>query len=309
MKKILCYIFIITAIGFGQNLSVVGTEHISLGKNGDFSFPQFSPDGSKILFTQSGLRGLWLYDLSDKSTIQLNDYIGAGYEPKFTADGKQVIFRTDEYIQKRRYSSLAIQAIGDKKIQYLTEKMRHLSPAILLSSDRLVYRVNEAVKSVSLNNNKSVQTNIANETFGYIDNRKIIIQNNGVRKELVPIENRDYVWFSLSPNKSEFVFTVVGGSTFISDINGNILTELGKANAPKWSPDGKWILYMVDEDDGHVITSSDVWAYNLEKETRFQLTKTNDIHEMYPAWSPKMDKVVCEVNSGNIVIIDIRIDG
>jgi len=311
MKRIrflIIVLLIFSATGFGQQINVLGTVAITAG-NGDFTAPQFSPDGSKILFTQSGFRGLWLYDLSDKSTMQLNDHTGAGYEPVFTKDGRQIIFRVDEYIKKRRYSALAIQAIGDEKTQYLTEKMRHLSPAILLNSNRLVYRVNEDVKSVRLNNDKSIKTHIADEIYGYIDNGKIIIQNYGIRKERIPIENRDYIWFSLSPNKSEFIFTVVGGSTFISDINGNILTELGKANAPQWSPDGKWILYMVDEDDGHVITASDIWVYNLERKTKVQLTKTNDIHEMYPAWSPKMDKIVCALNSGNIALIDIRIDG
>jgi len=311
MKRIRYFIsvlLIFSATGFGQQIKVLETVAITT-ENRDFTSPQFSPDGSKILFTQSGFRGLWLYDLSDKSIIQLNDHTGAGYEPVFTKDGRQVIFRVDEYIKKRRYSALAIQAIGDEKTQYLTEKMRHLSPAILLNSNRLVYRVNEDVKSVRLNNDKSIKTHIADEIYGYIDNGKIIIQNYGIRKERIPIENRDYIWFSLSPNKSEFIFTVVGGSTFISDINGNILTELGKANAPQWSPDGKWILYMVDEDDGHVITASDIWVYNLERKTKVQLTKTNDIHEMYPAWSPKMDKIVCALNSGNIALIDIRIDG
>jgi len=311
MKRIrflISVLLIFSATGFGQQINVLETVAITSGSR-DFTSPQFSPDGSKILFTQSGFRGLWLYDLSDKSIIQLNDHTGAGYEPVFTKDGRQVIFRVDEYIKKRRYSALAIQAIGDEKTQYLTEKMRHLSPAILLNSNRLVYRVNEDVKSVRLNNDKSIKTHIADEIYGYIDNGKIIIQNYGIRKERIPIENRDYIWFSLSPNKSEFIFTVVGGSTFISDINGNILTELGKANAPQWSPDGKWILYMVDEDDGHVITASDIWVYNLERKTKVQLTKTNDIHEMYPAWSPKMDKIVCALNSGNIALIDIRIDG
>ncbi len=309
-KKILFVVIFLLSVFYlqAQAIKVVDTDIIPTEESRYMS-PRFSPDGEKILFTQFGYKGLWLYDLEKKSIQQINDYPGAGYEPKFTADGKKIVFRADEYINKRRYSALAIQAIGDQKPQYLTEKMRHLSPALLLDSDRLVYRENDDVKGIRLDHEKSNESIITGEVYGYIDNGKIIIHKNGIRNELVPIQNEDYIWFSLSPDKSEFVFTVVGGSTFISDIDGNILTELGKANAPGWSPDGKWIVYMVDEDDGHVITASDIWVYNLESKTKMQLTKTSDLHEMYPVWSPKMDKIVCALDSGKIAIIEIRIEG
>jgi len=291
-----------------QEIKVLDTVIIPTEQN-NYTAPQFSPDGKKILFTQFGFKGLWLYDLEQKSLVQINDYTGAGYEPVFTADGKQIVFRTDEYINKRKYSSLAVQNLDDRKIEHLTDKVRHLSPAIMLNSDQLVYKVSDKVKSLRLSSDKSNQSNVSGDTYGYIDYGKIIIVNDGVQKELVPVENSDYIWFSLSPDKNEFIFTVVGGNTFIVDINGNLLADLGNANSPKWSPDGKWIVYMVDEDDGHVITASDIWTYNIENKTKTQLTKTSDIHEMYPDWSPQVDKIVCALTSGQIAVINIRIDG
>ncbi|MBL7067648.1 MAG: PD40 domain-containing protein, partial [Candidatus Marinimicrobia bacterium] len=103
------------------------------------------------------------------------------------------------------------------------------------------------------------------------------------------------------------LFTLAGAGTFITDLEGKIQAQLGIANAPKWSPDGKWIVYMVDEDDGHVITASDIWAVSADGKTRIQLTKTSEIHEMYPAWSPLMDKIVFDTNSGKIIIMNISV--
>ncbi|MFH2048203.1 MAG: hypothetical protein ABIJ12_02065 [bacterium] len=289
-----------------QEIKVLDTVIIPTEQN-NYTAPQFSPDGEKILFTQFGFKGLWLYDLSKKSLSQINDYTGAGYEPVFTADGKQLVFRIDEYVKMRKYSTLAIQTIGDKKIEYLTEKMRYLSPATLVNNIMLVFRENKAVKVINASNNEKIQSSVIHETYGYIEKQNIVLLINGERKELRPIDNGDYIWFSLSPDKTKMVFTVVGGSTYIADTEGNILTMLGRANAPKWSPDGKWILYMIDEDDGHVVISSDIWAARVDGKTRIQLTKTNDIHEMYPAWSPSRDKIVYETNSGQIVFMNISI--
>jgi len=293
-------------IAFGQRVDIVQSRQLPLGEI-SFQGPLFNPDGKQLLLTQYGFQGLWLYDLSKESLIQLNDLSGAGYEPKFTRDGKKIIFRTDEYINKRRYSSLVVQDVNNLETRYLTEKTHHLSPAIFVADDQLVYKTDKNIKSIQLNDERTTKSTITNEIYGYIDNGKIIIHKNGQQSQLEPVENSDYIWFSLSPDKTKFVFTVVGGNTFISDLEGNLIMDLGRANAPKWASDGEWIVYMVDDDDGHVIISSDIWVYHIESQTKEQLTKTDDIHEMYPVWSSGMDKIACVLTSGKIAILDVRV--
>ncbi len=309
MKRIrflISVLLIFSATGFGQQINVLKTVAITAG-NRDFTSPQFSPDGSKILFTQSGFRGLWLYDLSDKSITQLNDHIGAGYEPVFTKDGRRIIFRVDEYRGMKKYSSMAIQTIGVKKVDYIVKNVRFLSPATRLKNESIIYRKDKDIKAYNMNRKESIQSGGVDETFAYIEGQKIVVHKNGERKELAPLGDGNYIWFSLSPDKARMLFTLAGAGTFITDLEGKVQVKLGIANAPKWSPDGKWIAYMVDEDDGHTMIASDIWIASSDGKLRFRLTQTDDSIEMFPDWSPAMDKIVFDTFDGKIAYVNIEI--
>jgi len=309
MKKItiLAGLVFLSVLWLGaQEIKVLDTVIIPMEVN-NYTSPQFSPDGSKILFTQSGLRGLWLYDLSDKSTIQLNDHFGAGYEPVFTEDGRRIIFRVDEYIKMRKYSALAIQTIGDKKIEYLSEKMRFLSPALSLNGNRVAAVADKEVRAFTIDKKESARSVGLQEPVTYIEDQKIALVKDGKKSILAPFGDGNYIWPSLSPDKTKLLFTFIGVGTVVSDLNGNILAKLGAANAPKWSPDGNWVVYMLDEDDGHVITASDIWAVSADGKTRIQLTQTKVIKEMYPDWSPLMDKIAFDTAAGGIGYLTIEI--
>ncbi|MCD6441510.1 MAG: PD40 domain-containing protein [Candidatus Marinimicrobia bacterium] len=300
-------LLIFSITGFGQQINVLKTVTIPTG-NSDFMAPRFSPDGSKVLFTQSGFRGLWLYDLSDKSIMQLNDYQGAGYEAEFTPDGKQVIFKIDEYSGMKKYSSLAVQPFNDKNITYIVRKIRHLSNVRWVNNHTAVYREGNEIKAYNVARNESAKSNSITAPYAFIENNKLVVYRDGKRKTLQPLgEKGHYIWLSLSPDKSRLLFTVTGKGTFVTDLEGNVLADLGYANAPKWSPDGKWIVYMVDEDDGHTMTASDIWAVSSDEQKRFQLTKTADKIEMYPCWSPAMDKIAFDTFDGKIVYLEIEI--
>lgn len=307
MKKILCYIFIITAIGFGQNLSVVGTEHISLGKNGDFSFPQFSPDGSKILFTRSNFKGLWLYDLNDKSIVKLNDYWGAGYKPIFLKDGSKIIFRSYEYDKMKKYSSICIQDLSTKQEQWLEKNIRNLSVPMVINDDKIIYKKDENMNYYNFKSESKVNGDSTTGVAAYIENSKIVIYENEKKKILSLLGEGNYIWLSISPDKSKLLFTLAGRGTFITDLNGNALIELGYANAPMWSPDGNWVVYMVDEDDGYRITASDIYAVSSDGKEKVQITNTQNTIELHPSWSPSMDKIVFDTIEGNIMLIEVKI--
>ncbi|MDD5764797.1 MAG: hypothetical protein PHW79_00910 [Candidatus Marinimicrobia bacterium] len=308
-KRVLTLVLIGLLLGsaLGQQIDVLKTVVVADGQSQYFTSPQFSPDGTKILFSESGFKGLWLYDMNRKTTTQINDLPGAGYEPSFTKDSKQVIFRTDNYIKYKRYSSLAVQTIADKQIEYIAKDVRFMSPASVLEDQTIVYRKGDEVAAYNTSRKEALQAKAAQETYGFIEDEKIILVVDGVRNEIKPMGDNNYIWFSLSPDKTKMLFTVAGGGTFITDLAGNVQVRLGKANAPKWSPDGKWIVYMVDEDDGHTMTASDIWAAASDGALKVRLTETAADIEMYPAWSPAMDRIVFETFGGKIAYMNIEI--
>lgn len=311
MKKniliIALILWVIPSALFGQNIKVLNTVTVIDRQPQVFTAPQFSPDGKQILFSEAGYKGLWLYDIETKTCIQLNDYLGAGYAPFFSPSGERIYFWTDNYIKFKRYSSLVAQSVIDKKIHYIVKDERHLFPVSILNDETIIYRQNKELKTIDLVSKANVSAKTVKETVGYIEDQKIVIISAGNRKELKPFGTQNYIWFSLSPDKTKMLFTIAGGSTYICDLDGNVFVELRKAHAPKWSPDGNWIVYMDDKDDGHTFTSSDIWAARSDGTQKIQLTKTNDAIELYPAWSPKMDKIVYETFSGKIAYMNIQI--
>jgi len=310
MKKKIAILSILglwLGVAWSQHINVIKTTIVSDSKTQSFTAPQFSPDGTKLLFSEAGFKGLWIYDLKSGKTEQLNDYIGAGYEPTFSKDSKQVIFHVDNYVNYKRYSSLAIQTIGEQKTDFIEKDSRFLSPASVQEDKTIIYRKDRDIATYNTTLKSATQSKTPTETYGYIEDQKIVVVVKGVRRELTPLGDGNYIWFSLSPDKTKMLFTVAGGGTFVTDLAGNILVKLGKANAPKWSPDGNWILYMVDEDDGHTMTASDIWAVTSDGVSKIQLTKTAEDIEMYPNWAPAMDKIVYETFGGKIVFINIEI--
>jgi len=306
-RKMFFYLLIISSsISFSQTIEVLESKLLPLEDN-TFALPQFSPDGSKLLFTQNGCKGLWIYNLKSRSLDQINDNAGAGYEPVFSDDGSQVIYRIDEYVHFRKYSMLAVQSLNDKSVEYLTEKTRGLLPAMKLDNDRLLMVSGKQMKTLSIDKMQLSKSLSSAGKTTYIEDQKIVLVVDGEKSVLAPLGEGNYIWPSLSPDQSQLLFTKAGKGSYICDLKGNILTDLGQARAPKWSPDGNWIVYMLDKDDGHTITSSDIWAVYKDGKKQIQLTNSTDIAEMYPVWSPIMDKIAFDTADGKIGYLTITI--
>lgn len=73
---------------------------------------------------------------------------------------------------------------------------------------------------------------------------------------------------------------------WISNIDGTRMTQIGSGNNPKWSPDGKKILF-------HAITGDnyDIWMINPDGTELTQITTAID-DDMDASWSPDGTKIV-----------------
>ena len=67
---------------------------------------------------------------------------------------------------------------------------------------------------------------------------------------------------SYSSNGELIVFEVYGNKTTIIKNNETIIYDIQNGNAPKISPDGNRIVFMVLEDDGHQITSGNIYLWD-----------------------------------------------
>lgn len=292
-----------------QSILLKEIIHLTNPGDGEYYYPKFSNDGTKIFFTKDNYKGIYSYDLEKKSLKMLNDESGAGYEFDVNSSGNLVYYRSDRYINGRKYSTLKSLNTASGVIQKIVTDKRDLSTPRYIGNNKIVYSVKDKITVVAGNNTlkKSVITS-ADKPFVLIEKSGIALYTAGKKKLLSPMGRGNYIWPSVSPDNTKLLFTCAGKGTFVSDLNGNIISKIGYANYPQWSPDGKWISYMVDKDNGYSVISSDVYISSWDGKKTFKITDTPDIYEMYPEWSPEGNRIAVNTYDGKILILVLNIE-
>ena len=267
MTRFLAILVLAATTMVAQSLQVESIELILEDESKAFYYPKFSPDDAKLLLTSQNYKGLWLYDMGSNAVSQISDFNRVGYSGRFDESGDKVLFETTTRngLQKQVHN--------------------------------YEYNIAQSVQSARNSDEEVVKQ-------AYHKDGAILLNINSTEKLIEPLGKGNYIWVSLSPNGNELLFTYPGEGTFVSDLEGKILLELGRANSPKWSPDGNWIVYMVDEDDGHDIISSDIYATNRSGE-KVKLTETDNQREMFPMWSSDGSKIAYNTYDGKLYLIHI----
>jgi len=169
---------IFTVFGRAADLKVKNIIQLTKLDDGIYYYPRFSPDNGKIFFTRSNFIGLLFYDLKQKNIIELNDDPGAGYQPVFTSDGESVFYRTYNYVNRRKYSSIVEQNIAGGQKKMIINNKRNLTPPQLTASGNLLLLDNSAIEQISgLSGTKNVTTVDAadDHPLAFIENTDIAL--------------------------------------------------------------------------------------------------------------------------------------
>lgn len=295
---------IFTAPGFAQTWEVTRTEKITRSEDGLCFYPQFSAEGSKIVCTTAKYKGLYAIDLKTRQKETLTESTGAGYKPVFSLDGEKVYFRKDSYPNRKKQSSLIELDLKTKEEVILRTGQDKISQLNLFDDHVLVYKSQIGLKRIELNTEIAKSSVRAQQPVLYTEDRSMILDQNGTKKVLTPLGEGYYIWASVSADQQMILFTLAGRGSYISDFEGKILYELGNAHAPQWSPDGQWIVYMDDRDDGHAYTGSEIFITSLNGKKRFQVTE-NGLIAMYPAWSPDGRMITFHSYEGEIYLLQL----
>lgn len=93
--------------------------------------------------------------------------------------------------------------------------------------------------------------------------------------------NSLYIWVELSPNGKMILFTTSDQGTFVCNLKGEILYRLGKGvNATNWW-DNRYLVGMIDKDDGNDFVKSDLVLVDIKKGTRLPII-TDEVISVYP---------------------------
>ncbi len=277
MKKI-ATILILSAVVLFAQVRIIDTQVLEIENNA--IQPVFSADGNYILYGSND--GLYSYQLKEKKATRFAE---SGYDPVMDTEG-MIRYRFDNYNKGYRLTSFLVYDSKTKKTEFVLNNLR-LESSPKITNHGVFYIEKDAIKN---NFAKATQTS---KPVAFTLNNKVVLYSYGTSKILTPAGDHPHLWPSVSPSQDKLC--VVGGNDlYICDLNGNILSEIKNARAPQWSPDGKWIAFMRDEDDGNTFTASDIYLVNADGSNLIRLTDSMDRIEMYPQWSPNGKQIICD---------------
>ena len=233
---------------------------------------------------------------SKLSRIITND-ASSGGAFSLSADGNSISYRRSFSApsSRERTQEIILKDLRTGNASVVASGLDLSAPIFVAST--VVYSTSSSMQYLS-----KVQSTGILSVMG-IENTKIVLNRDGLKVVFDPIKKGHYIWPSLSPDNESIVAYEMASGTFVCNVDGSGLVNLGRCDAPSWSHDGKWIVYMDDRDDGEKVISSDLIAVSPNGKQKVQLTFTNDAMEMNPQCSPIENRIVCDTFDGKIHLL------
>ena len=293
----------VTAVKKSKSSNTKNSMVTTLDKG--FYKAKFLPVPDKILVTSQNDKGLAIYDFKEDVVQQLNSKDGAGVRPILTPDNKYVVYQTQEFKNRRRYSNIILQDVSEMTSYPVVTDKRNIK-LIGADNDNVYYLEDNKVIAYNIATKKKT-VNPTNVTLAFSDNDlNLVLYKNGKMHKLNPQGEGNYIWVSLSPDKSKILYNKAGKGTFVADLSGKTIANLGRLHAAKWNLNGKWIIGMDDYDDGNKYTKSDIIMVSADGKIRKNLTKNSDVIALYPDIAPNDDKVIYHNEEGRVYVMQLK---
>jgi len=261
--------------------------------------PVFNADGNLMVFTSEKFAGLKVYNFSDRSIITVSDEEGVGFDPVF-GENNRIFFKTTVYQSRLRHSGVKSFDLQTRNVREVLEPRRDLKQLQSFGDGVMVADGNRLLRASFQRNESAVPP------YVWSEGQNLNIHRNGRSERLNPIENANgYIWTSLSPNKQMILSHAIGKGTIVTDLNGNIIASFGELLAPVWYGDD-FVVGMYNQDDGHVITESQIIMKSINGSISRQLSPPNKF-AMQPAASASANRVVYSTETGEMYVLELKI--
>lgn len=187
-----------------------------------------SPDGKMVIFNAAGY--LYKKDLPNGVPGRLTNGLDFEFEPKFSPDGKFVVYTTwsDEFKGTIKRSDVKT----GKTIVLTDEKGYYYSPSYSNKGDKVVFRKGSGNEVLGLTYGKNTGIFVMSANGG----AKTLVLDNGIKPQFSSDDSR--IFFQGSEDRKKAFKSV--------DLNGNhIRTHYTSQYATQFSPspDGKWMAF------------------------------------------------------------------
>lgn len=302
MKKVLLSLVVfMSTTAFAQVFDVASVQKVDAPNIGGL-VAGISPKGDYILLTSDQYSGLMKYDLISGKSEVLSNAVAAGLNVQFSADGNEVMYREDKFVNKLRRSSVLHKNLKTGALTQVATNCRNLNGMSLQGGKAMAVVNGElaAVKSVAAGA-KTLASAKSLKPIASTCNGNLVMTVNGVSNIIAPSgKGYTYIWPSVSPDGKKVAYYIGGLGCFVCDINGKNAKSMGNLLAPQWY-DNSTLVGLNSTDDGHEITSGVIVAQSLNGAR--QVLTDNSLIAMYPYASSASKKIVfSEINGGTYVI-------
>jgi dipeptidyl aminopeptidase/acylaminoacyl peptidase len=293
--------------------------------------PQWSPDGAKLAFVSEG----WLCVVDVEGTGEIKKIAKIGRAGFAWSDTNQFAINeverdtSGEVVVHKTLSMNGEERLIRKEVNK-DPLLRNIHGLTELPDGTLGYyersaatgwkKVFHIIKQGKLKPKEALKQMIVTTTKGYAGDGPIILESvDGTIRKRVTKGDAAYRFPKFSPDGSKIIAGNTRSDAVIFDLNGNELARLGtgicegwtpdkgRGGGYQWSPDSKKIAYHLTVESEFYIEASEIYLINADGTGRTQLTKTPDIVEMYPAWSPGGRAITCkDLKTGKIFVIKVK---
>ena len=260
-----------------------------------------SPDKSTIALTNSNYTSLDIIGIKGSVNIDIPDI--NSFHCRWSPDSKNLLLMRSNYEQKRRNDGLiVINNMGsiDHTVIELTNKK--IYPIGWTGNNTIHYLLDEELITRNIKGFKNewdmpLIYSIKNRLYKKTDDSDAILM----------YEANDIILnLSYSYNAELIAFEVYGDKTIIIQNNETIFYDIKDGNAPKISPNGKMVIFMVLEDDGYQITSGDIYLWDSRTGKTNAIADDPEQIEMNPIWIS--DNLIYFINLRNGSVNNILLE-
>ncbi len=142
------------------------------------------------------------------------------------------------------------------------------------------------------------------QATAYAQRDDIWLQDTEGARRLTQGEDRFYDPV-LSPDGQRVVFSGLVTGLHVMDLRTGALSHLGSGRWPSWRPDGSWLVFERDRDDGHRLTQADLLLWSPGLAMPLPLTASSHSLDRFPAFSPDGSRLAW-VRDGVVHVAQVR---
>lgn len=281
-----------------------------------YNNPQFSPDNTKILFTDNNSNAVYVLDSQAKEVIKLGSSPSSGYKYYWSPDGKKIGFKALIKTQSNSYLQVpVVYDVTTQKSVFLNSPVPRCGIPSFSVDGKIAYSIDNEIividtwlwelKRISIpiySNITPISPDGNKVLYNDKDDQIWLADIDGFNRIQLTNDGNGYfnpVW---SPDSNKVMLTTISGDIKVIDLATRVTFAIDSGLNPSWNSDSQHIIYKKLETDGIDVkrTSLNIAKYDGNEKTELSSKLgpfTNDTNIFPDNLSLKIQPVEPEIET------------